>query len=254
MGGEEVFDLHGVDVLAAGDDDVLFAVHQEDEAVLVLLGHIAGEQPAVHQGLGGGFRVPVIAGHEAGAFQAQLAHLAPGHVFALFVHDAGLPAVAGLADGADLVDVLHAQMHRAGADGFGQAVVGVVFVIGEDLLPALDQALGHGLGADVHQPPLGKPVIGQIHLAAFDGVQDILGPGHQQPDDGAFFVGHRLQHVLGLGAFEQHRLAAYQEGAEPVHLGAGVVEGRDAQEDVVVGLAVMGLFHPAGMDEAFVVM
>ena len=254
MGGEEVFDLHRVDVFAAGDDDVLFAVHQEDEAVLVHLRHIAGEQPAVHQGLGRGFRIPVIAGHKAGAFQAQLAYLALGHVLAFFVHDAGLPAVAGLADGAHFVDVLHAQMHRAGADGFGQAVVGVVFVVGEYLLPALDQALGHGLGADVHQPPLGELVIGQVHLPAFDGVQDVLGPGHQQPDDGAFFVGHGLQHVLGLGAFEQDGLASHQEGAEPVHLGAGVVEGRDAQEHVVVGLAVMGLLHPAGMDEALVIM
>ena len=54
VSAQEVLDLHRVDVLATGDDDVLLAVDQPDEAVLVHLGHVAREQPAVLEDLGRG--------------------------------------------------------------------------------------------------------------------------------------------------------------------------------------------------------
>jgi hypothetical protein len=37
-----------------------------------------------------------------------------------------------------------------------------------------------------------------------------------------------------------------------VHLGTGVVEGRDTQEDVLMGLVVMGIFNLTGMLKVFV--
>ena len=141
----------------------------------------------------------------------------------MLVHDAGLPHIAGLADGAHLVDVFHAQMDTAGADGFGKTVVGVVLVMGEDLPPPSHQAGRNGLRADVHQTPLIQIIVIQVHLAGLDGVQQILCPGHQQPDDGALFLCDRAEDPLGLHATEEHRLGARQQGAEPVHLGAGVV-------------------------------
>ncbi len=51
-----------------------------------------------------------------------------------------------------------------------------------------------------------------------------------------------MQYPFGRYAAEQHGLAARDEGAEPVHLGAGMVEGRDAEEDVIARLAVVVLF------------
>ena len=157
--------------------------------------------------------------------------------------------MAGHADGADVVDVVDAQVDAAGAGGLGQAVVGVVLLAGEDLEPVPDQALGHGLGADVHEAPLGQLVVGRVDLALLDGEQDVLRPGHEQPHDGAALVRHGAQDRLGGHAAQQDRAAANQEAAEPVHEGSRVVERRDAQEHVVVGLRVVVLLHLRGLRE-----
>lgn len=76
--------------------------------------------------------------------------------------------------------------------------------------------------------------------------------GHQQPDDGATLVGDGIEDGLGGVALEQDGPAAGEQGAEPVHLGAGVVQGRDAEEYVLVtGLVVDGL-HPGGLEQGLV--
>ena len=201
-----------------------------------------------------GFRVFVVADHDAVAAEGQLAHFAVGHVVALLVYDAGFPAEAGLADGAHLVDVLHAQMDRAGADGFRKAVVGVVLVVGEQLHPPVNHAGRHRLRADVHKPPLVQHVVVGVDAARLDGFQQVLTPGHQKPDDGAFFLGDGPENPLGLDAPQQNGLAAGVEGTEPVHFCAGVVQGRDAEEHVVPGLAVVGLFCAAGGHQCAVLM
>ena len=59
VGGQEVLDLDGVEVLTAGDDDVLLPVYQEVETVLILLGHIAGVEPFPVEHRGGGLGVVV---------------------------------------------------------------------------------------------------------------------------------------------------------------------------------------------------
>src|SRR5690349_3787704 len=63
VGVQDVLDLAGVDVVAAADDEVLLAVDDEHEAVLVDEAEVAGVQPAVDDGLGGGRRVVVVAAH-----------------------------------------------------------------------------------------------------------------------------------------------------------------------------------------------
>ena len=246
VAAQEVFDLYRIQVFTAGDNNILFPVHQIVEAVLVLAGHVAGPQPAVVEDFRRGLGVFIVADHDAVAAEGQLAYLAVGHVVALLVYDAGFPAETGFADGAHLVDVLHAQMDRAGADGFRKAVVGVVLVMGEQLHPTVNHAGRHRLGADVHEPPLVQHVVVGVNAARFDGFQQVLTPGHQKPDDGAFFLGNGPENPLGLDAPEQNGLAAGVEGAEPVHFCAGVVQGRNAEEHVVPGLAVVGLFGAAG--------
>jgi hypothetical protein len=50
--GEDVFDLLGVDVLAAADDHVLRSADQGQIAVRVDVADVAGVQPAVDDDLG----------------------------------------------------------------------------------------------------------------------------------------------------------------------------------------------------------
>ena len=56
----------------------------------------------------------------------------------MLVDDLAFPHVAGLSDGAYLVDILNAEVYAAGAEGLGQAVVGVVLMIREVVQPVLD--------------------------------------------------------------------------------------------------------------------
>ena len=140
-------------------------------------------------------------------------------------------------------------MHAAGADGFAQAVIRVVLVVRKDLHPAPDQRGRHGLRADVHQPPLIEPVIRRFYVAALNRIQYILRPRHQQPDDCAALVRDGAQNPFGLRALEQHRPAARNQTAEPVHLRAGVIERRYAEEHVVLRLAVMRLLAARRMNQ-----
>ena len=138
-GVKEVFDLYRIEVLAAGDDDVFLAVYKENKAVFVLDRHITGVEPSVVvQDLFGGFRVVVIAYHDAGTLDSEFSDIAGSHVLPVLVDDPAFPHVSGLTDGADLVDVLNTQVDTAGSEGFGQTVVGVILVIGEVIHPVLD--------------------------------------------------------------------------------------------------------------------
>ena len=52
---------------------------------------------------------------------------------------------------------------------------------------------------------------------------------------------------FGFKPFQKNPLRPDHKIAEPVHFGAGVIEGRDAQEGIRVGLIMMAVFHIAGM-------
>ena len=60
---------------------------------------------------------------------------------------------------------------------------------------------------------------------------------------------HGLEDGLGAVALEQHGLAAGEQRAEPVHLGPRVIQGRDAQEHVVVGGVVVDGLHAGGLEQ-----
>ena len=247
MGSQEVLDLNGVDVFPTGDDNVLLTVNQEDETVFVFLRHIAGEEPTVSQNFGSCLGVVVVASHQAGAANGQFTHVTARHIAAVFVHDTGFPTVPCLTDGANLVDVFHAQMDAARSDGFGKAVVGIVLMTGELFLPATDQAGRYRLRTNVHQSPLIQLIAAQINVTAVDGIQHILCPGNQEPYDGTFFLGYRIQDRFRLCSLQQDTLSAHQEAAEPVHLCPGVVQRRDTEEHVILGLMMVSLFCTAGM-------
>ena len=90
--------------------------------------------------------------------------------------------------------------------------------------------------------------------ALLQGVQNVLRPGHQQPDDGTLLVRDGLEDDLRRGPLEQHGLAPGKETAHPVHLGACVVQGRDAEEGVIVLDVVVLLLHLRGLGQAAVLM
>jgi hypothetical protein len=70
-----VLDLDRGDVLAAPDDDVLGAVLDQDVALLVDDGHVAGVEPAVADRRGRGLRVLVVAVHDGVRADDDLADL-----------------------------------------------------------------------------------------------------------------------------------------------------------------------------------
>ena len=75
-------------------------------------------KPAVLQDFGSGFRVMVVANHDAFALYAEFSDFAPFNRFSVFIDDLRLPAEPGDADGADLVDMIHAQVDTTRATGF----------------------------------------------------------------------------------------------------------------------------------------
>ena len=190
---KEIFDLDGIDVLAAGDDDVLLAVYQEVEAVLVLHRHIAGIQPSVLiQDFSCRFRIVVVADHDAGALHCQLSDFTLLNFLTVLIDDLALPLVSGDTDRADLVHVLNAEVHAAGSERLGQAVVGVVIMIREVILPVADERRRNRLRADVHETPLAQSVIFHLEGSAVERLEDILRPRDKEPYDGAVLVGDGL--------------------------------------------------------------
>lgn len=155
----------------------------------VLAGHIARPRPVTVQDLRGGLRVFIIAFHDAGTLGGQARRSrgatscpcssmmrVPGNArpcrwrrsFRCCVHTQN-----GRSRG---------QWTRTGRSSCRRAQAREIFE------PALDKARRHGLRADVHEPPLVEQVVVKIDAAGLDRVENVLRPGHEQPDDRAFFL------------------------------------------------------------------
>src|SRR5699024_12698530 len=76
MGDDGVLDIEGVDVLTADDDDVLRAVDDEHEAVLIESGDVAGPIPLSLEGRCGRFGIAEILAHAGVAGDPDLTGLA----------------------------------------------------------------------------------------------------------------------------------------------------------------------------------
>ena len=82
----------------------------------------------------------------------NLGHLTLGDFRPVLIHHLDLPAVARHPDGAHLLNIVYSQVDTARAGGLGQAIVGVILMVGEILPPPPDQGGRDWLGANVHQP------------------------------------------------------------------------------------------------------
>ena len=114
---QKALDLYRIQVLTTGNDNVFLTVYQEDEAVLILTGHITGKEPAVLKYLGCSLRVLVVFNHDARALNAELTDLTLLNGIALFINNLGLPSISGNTDGTYLVNILHTKVYTAGTCG-----------------------------------------------------------------------------------------------------------------------------------------
>src|SRR5690606_16899389 len=111
---QDGLDLARVDVRRPGDDEVLLAVDDGDEALLVADGDVAGGQVAVRPDRrGGGLRVVQVADHVVRGVAEQLARLARPDLSALLVeelhvgHEPGVPDRPGFAQCVGRTQVRH---------------------------------------------------------------------------------------------------------------------------------------------------
>src|SRR5687768_14939468 len=95
--------LARINVGAAGDDHVLRAVPDGEEAFRVQAADIAGVQPAAALGLGGSFRVLPVALHYAVRARDDLADLARRQLLVLVVEDLHLDPGARVAAGFEVL-------------------------------------------------------------------------------------------------------------------------------------------------------
>ncbi len=194
-------DVAGVDVEAAGDDHVLLAVAQHDEAIGIHLAHIAAADKALAAGadplgLAGLVGLAVVARHHAGRAADDLALRTLGQLLALFVDKAQIGVRPGAADGVQLVGELVAVQLAAHAP-FGHAVV-----LDQAAGPAaqhlgLERGLERRAGAELVLQPR------QIGLVKGRAVQQALVlHGHQHRVGGGLCLG-QLQ-VLGRVELAHH--------------------------------------------------
>ena len=87
-----ILDFDRVDVLAAGNDHVLDAVDDEDEAVFVHVTAVAGVHPAIDHGAGGLLRPLPITHHDIVAAHDDLTDGAEGNRLVVGIDDAHLAA------------------------------------------------------------------------------------------------------------------------------------------------------------------
>src|SRR5262245_49867850 len=113
----------GVDVLAAADHHVLQAVDDVHEAVVVDVAEVPGVEPAPGERLRGGVGLVVVAAHDGGTADPDLAHLAPGDVGTVGPDEAHVDHRGErLADAVGAGHVVGAHVHDHGAGGLGEAV------------------------------------------------------------------------------------------------------------------------------------
>ncbi len=131
MAVKNLLDFSRVDVVAATDDQVLGAVDDEVETVLVAIAEVAGVQPAAAQRGLGRLRLPAVTLHDVVAADEDLADvvLARRQWLVVLAADAHLHAPDGLADRER--PAIARAVERGRATGLGQAIaleyVGAVF-------------------------------------------------------------------------------------------------------------------------------
>ncbi len=116
------------------------------------------------------------------------------------------------------------------------------------------QTLRHRLRAYVHQTPAREVIIGEVKLARVERGENVLRPRNKQPNDGTPLARDGVKYERRARALEKYRAAAHEQRAEPVHFCAGVVERRNAEENVIMRLRVVRMLDAAGVHKRAVLV
>ena len=218
---EHLLDLARVDVVAAPDDQVLLAIHDEEVPVLVDLGHVAGAEPAglvdrVRRRL----RALPVALHDVVAADHDLAHLALRDLLAVLVPDLHLDALDRRADRSRLA-LAAGVVERRDRGGLRQPV-SLEDDAAELLLEAADQLHGDG-GAAGHADAQARRV-GRVRGVR---VQHRVVHRRHALEDGHAVALDDLERLVGVEAREHRHLRAAAHGG--VHR-AGLAEGVEQRQ------------------------
>jgi hypothetical protein len=226
---EDLLDLTRVDVVAAADDQVLLAVDDEEVAVGVLAGQVAGAEPPVGDRLPGRLLAGPVALHQTVAPDRDLADLAGRDVAAVEPDQPQLDALDGGADRAGLA-VAVGMVERGHRGGLRQAVA------------LQDDAAEGGLEAAQH---LDRQRGAARHTQAQRADVGVAGAGMVQQgdvhrrdalEDGDPVALDHLQRLARVEAGQQRQAGPGADGGvEPAGLAEGV-EQRQAAHDDVAGL------------------
>ena len=214
-----------VDVLAAADQHVLGAVGEEDEAFLVHVADIAGDDPAIDIGLGGGFRLVPVELAVVGALDPQLAHLVGAERLAVGADDLEIHRDGGRAAGIRAALVVLAEVHARGGAGFRHAPAVRRDGFGEALLDGGDQR-GRGWRAAIADDGDG----GEIVLVAIGMLQHLPGDGGHAADGGDLLALDDLERVARIPLVHRDDLVGVHDRGDEVRERAGGVEERDGQQ------------------------
>ena len=169
----------------------------------------------------------------------------------LGVYDLGLPVKSWPANGPYFVLILHAEMDTTRSGSLAQTIRRVIGHRGKIFFPMSDEGRRDGLSTNMHEPPPAQIILIWLQFPAVKFHQYILGPGDEQPYDSPLFFAHGLEYILRGYTLQNDRRTPDDETPEPVHLGAGMVEGRNEDKVVVLFLMVGDILCYAGAEHVF---
>ncbi len=124
-------DSAAADVLSPPYDQILDAIDDEEVALLVQIGDVAGAEPAVDDGLRRGLRPVPVTSDQRGAANVQLAALARGQLTALGVYHPQFQHGAAPARAFRAIQIFLARYDRADGVGLRHAPAGVRHGLGK---------------------------------------------------------------------------------------------------------------------------
>ena len=230
MPEQDVLDLGRIDVLAAGDQHVLGAVDDRDEAVGVDRGDVAGVQPAVDDRLGGRLGPVPVAEHHVGPRHQDLAVLARIAVGAVLADDAHVGVEERPAGRSGAGERVGAGDQTRGSAGLGESVH--LMDLDPHRLVGLDQFERYRRGA-AHHPAQPRAV---VDVGVVDG-EHVLEHHRHHEGDRDVLVLDLLPGIGGIERADDDERNAAVEAAEH-RRECSDVEHRQGVEEPVLGLEV----------------
>src|SRR5262245_4290974 len=223
---ENPFDLGWIDVLAAGDDQVVFAIVNKEVPVRVTASNVAGMKPALAQCIARGGAIAPIFHERAGAAHDHLTRRSHGQLVATLIDDANLAAEPRQSGRSRPLPVARKPGIDRDRAGLGRAI---------DLQhghaapgKGIDQALRHLRRAGGYRPQTGERRLGPGGILK----QGLDGGGHQH-DQGRPHLGNCGQGGLSRETRQQGDAGTELQGRRRLDIKATDMEQRQYRQDVI---------------------